>query len=134
MQDNIRVGQRAARDRHEVGTFNQAGRSHNQHERQTDAPTLAWGLSLLNGAIDTSIGSGRVVSGSYAEVRRGNDRSGVYAGERKQAWASSQLIRRSLPVLHEIIKIHPPSTPMSFDLDGRPSHFTHQIASPASET
>ena len=60
------------------------------------------------GAIDTNLRSAGVFNGSHAEARRGNGRSGVYAGERKQAWASSQLIRRSLPVLHEIITIHPP--------------------------
>ena len=81
VQDNIRVGQSAARDRHEVRTSNQAERSHYQHECQTDTPALAWGLSVLKGAVDTSLGSARAFRGNHAEARRGNGRSGVYGGE-----------------------------------------------------
>ena len=37
--------------------LSQAERSHNQHERQADAPTLAWGLSVLMALFDISLGS-----------------------------------------------------------------------------
>ena len=113
--------------------LNQADRYRCQQECQTVSLLLVWDLSVLEQAVNTSLGSAQVFSGSHAEPRRGNGRSGVYAGERKQAWTSSQLIRRSLPVLHEIIMIHPLSTAMSSDLGGRPFHSTHQVALPASE-
>lgn len=92
-----------------------------------------WHLSVLKQAANTRLGSAQLFSGSHVDPRRGNGRSGVYAGQRKQVWASSQLIRLSLPVLHEIIMIHPLSTAMSSDLDGRPFHSTHQLAFSASE-